>query len=130
MNATEQKIKLAQEKSHEWIEYLATKSENDLERRLRINHLQYEIAVKEKQEDTVQLLSIMERIIIEARIYKAEHNIPDAPNEIEIAIADIETVVTQTEERREIFNDAEQPAKSARKKIQPQENSEDQLSLF
>lgn len=51
MNATEQKIKLAREKSIEWIEYLAAKSDKDLVSRLGINHLQFAIAQKEKKED-------------------------------------------------------------------------------
>jgi hypothetical protein len=105
MTATEQKIKLAKENSIEWIENLATKSDADLERRLRINHMQYEIAVKERMEDVCELLSIMERIIIEARIFKAEKNIPDVPNEMELAIADIETIVDKSEERKEVMDD-------------------------
>jgi hypothetical protein len=130
MNVTEQKIKQARQKSIEWIEYLATKPEKDLERRLRINHQQYAIAVKEKMEDVCELLNIMERIIIEARIYKAENNIADAPNEIELAIADIETFVAKTEERREILNDFNLQGEESPSIDQTHENNDNQLSLF
>ncbi len=127
MSVTEQKIKLAHEKSIECIQYLATKPDVDLERRLRINHMQYAIAVKENKEDVCELLNIMERIIIEARIFKAKNNIPDAPNEIELAIADIETTVAKAEERQEIF---EENAPARINKARIKEEDKNQTSLF
>jgi hypothetical protein len=124
MPATKLKIKDAQENSAQWIEYLATKSEENLIRRLRINHLQYEIAAKEKKDDVCEL----ERIIIEARIFKAENNIPDLPNEIELAIADIETTVAKAEERKEILEDLSQSEKISKPEIR--EDNSNQTSLF
>lgn len=130
MNATEQKIKLAQEKSIEWIELLAANSEKRLEKRLRVNHAQYAIAVKENMDDMCELLNIMERIIIEARIYKAEHKIPDAVNEIEIAIADIEILDSKTKKRQEILSKINQPAEQIRGEDKQQQDNYSQLSMF
>lgn len=130
MTATEQKIKEAQEKSNEWIEYLATKSDKELEKRLRINHQQYAIAQKENQEDTCELLNIMERIIIEARIYKAENNITDIATEIDLAIADLETVVIKAEEQEELLEETNSSPLINTRRQQVKEEDENQLSLF
>lgn len=100
MNPTQQKINLAQEKSIEWIKFLATKSDKDLKKRLETNDLQFFIAEKKKDELAGELLNIMERIIIQARIYKAEHKIPTVISEIELAIADIETVIIKPKRGR------------------------------
>lgn len=103
MNTTEIRIKEAQEKFSEWVEYLATRTEDDLVKRLEINHQQYAIAEKQKQDDTCRLLNIMERIIIEARIYKAEHNIADIPSEIETALEEMEMLEEKAEERIQVL---------------------------
>jgi hypothetical protein len=132
MNATIQKINLAREKSIEWIEYLATKSEEDLEKRLRVNHLQHEIAMNEGKEDVCELLTIMERIIIEARVYKEENGISDNPNEIDLAITEMDAAIIRSEDRQEIFVDRHEPVKSFVSKSIPSEENTDnnQLSLF
>ena len=130
MTATEQKIKQAREKSREWIEYLATKSDKELEKRLRINHQQYALAEKEKQGDMCELLGIMERILIEARIYKAENKIEDIASEIELALAEMEMQESKAEERVELmeeFNSA--PVRKVRRE-QAKETDENQLTLF
>jgi hypothetical protein len=129
MNATLQKINLAREKSIEWIEYLATKSEEDLEKRLRVNHLQHEIAIKECKEDVCELLTLMERIIIEARVYKEENGISDNPNEIDLAITEMDAAIIRSEERQEIF-DQHTIATPASNKTAFTEDNESQLSLF
>ena len=98
MNATQQKINLAREKSIEWIEFLATKSDKDLKNRLEINHLQFALAEKKKDELAGRLLNILEFIIIQARIFKTENKIPTVLSKIELAIADIETFTTKAEE--------------------------------
>ena len=95
-----------------------------------INHSQYAIAVKEKMEDMCELLNIMERIIIEARIYKEDNNIPDAPDEIELAIADIEIVAAKAEQRQDALTEFTQPAQPSRSKVQQQQDNDSQLSLF
>lgn len=69
----------------------------------------------------------MAQPVIAARILKAENNIPDAPNEIELTIKDIETFVSRTEERNENFSE-EDSAPVRKTKIQ--EEDKDQLSMF
>ncbi len=88
MDTTQQKIHEAITNANQWVISLATKTDKDLERRLGINQLQYAEAYKNKQADVCELLELMRRIIIEARIYKDEHTIADVPSEIELAIAE------------------------------------------
>ena len=88
-----------------------------------------EIAEQTKNTASLELLEIWHHQIIEARIYKAENSIPDAANEMELAIADIETFVGKTEERQETLNDFSNPVKTPRPKVQEQDN-DSQLSLF
>ncbi len=130
MNAIQQKINLAREKSIEWVEFLTTKSDKDLQRRLEIIHLQSEIAIQKKQTASIELLEVWRAQVIEARIYKAENNIPDAANKIEFAIADIETHTAKSEQRQDILIEVSQPEKltCVRKVIQPDNDS--QLELF
>ncbi|MEO8762575.1 MAG: hypothetical protein ABI388_13080, partial [Bacteroidia bacterium] len=66
--------------------------------------------------------------IIEARILKAENNIPNTPNEIELAIQDVETTLAKAEERQEIFTENTAPLASRKPKIK--EEDKDQMSLF
>ena len=103
MNPTQQKINFAREKSIEWIELLATKSDNYLKNKLETNDLQFFIAEKKKDELAVELLNIMEFIIIQARIYKAENNIPTVQSEMELAIANIETVIIKSKRGRKLI---------------------------
>ncbi|HSH67701.1 MAG TPA: hypothetical protein VLB84_18310, partial [Bacteroidia bacterium] len=77
-----------------------------------------------------ELLEIWWRQVVEARTYKAENNIPDAPNEIELAIADIETFIAKSEERQEALNEFTQPVQQSRPKVRQQQNNDNQLSLF
>ena len=130
MTVTENKIKLARKKSIEWIKYMATNSEKRLQKRIRVNHAQYAIAVKENMEDMCELLDIMEQIIIAAIFYKEDNNIPDAPDEIELAIADMETVVIKTNQHEEILNEQRAPVKKSNQKQQQQKDSDSQISLF
>ena len=81
-------------------------------------------------ETSIELLEIWRCQVISTRIYKMDNNIPDAPNEIELAIADIETFVSKTEERQEILTDFSNPVKQSRPKVQQQKDNDSQLSLF
>lgn len=58
-----------------------------------------------KNTESLELLEIWRSQVIAARIYKAENNIPDAPSEIELAIADIETTLAKAEAREEMLNE-------------------------
>jgi len=101
-----------------------------LEKRLRINHQQYALAEKERQEDMCELLNIMERIIIEARIYKAENKIEDVATEIELLIADMETQEEKAEERIELMEEHEAIPVTRARRVQVKEDDENQLTLF
>ncbi len=93
-------------------------------------HIQSEIAYKTHNTGSLELLEIWRTQIIDARIYKMDNNIPDAPNEIEEASADIKTFASKTEERQEILTDFCNPVKHSRPKIQLQQDNDSQLSLF
>ncbi|MGP8214990.1 MAG: hypothetical protein ACLQQ4_05455 [Bacteroidia bacterium] len=153
MHPIEIQIKQALENSEEWIKFYATESEKKLIKRLRINRLQYAIAEKDNDERTGELLNIMERIIIEARIYKDENNIPDTPSEIELALAESEMMLEKegernetlrpmkqvqarqaqgdkTEEQKEILNVSIHSVIDSGPKAEPQNDADSQLSLF
>lgn len=75
-----------------YVAMLAALPDKELAIKLDLLHIQSEIAYKTKNTGSLELLEIWRTQIIDARIYKMENNIPDAPNEIEEAIADIETL--------------------------------------
>jgi hypothetical protein len=115
---------------------MATLPDKELAKKLELVHIQSEIAEKIKNTGSLELLEVWHNQIIEARIYKAENEIPDAPNEIELAIADIETFVAKSEERQEIINEfstttylPDNPIKPSRSKVR-QQDIDSQLSLF
>jgi hypothetical protein len=109
---------------------MATLPDKELAKKLDLVHIQSEIAERIKNTGSLELLEIWHQQIIAARIYKAENEIADAPNEIELAIATIETLVTKTEHRPEIIQDFSNADKPIRPKTQQQQDSESQLSLF
>ncbi len=122
------RIKEAIDNAEANINYLSTLPDNVLAEKLDTVHLQMELAEQKRNTNSLELLEVWRNQIIEARIYKAENNIPDAPNEIELAIADIETTVAKTEERQEIFNESSAPHKVQKPKIK--EEDQNQMSLF
>ncbi len=108
--------------------FLAGLPDKELSNRLDLVHIQMELAEQKRNTDSLELLEVWRSQIIEARIYKAENEIGDAPNEIEIAIADIETVVAKAEERQEIIESTQTYQKVYKSKIK--EDNQDQMSLF
>lgn len=108
--------------------FLAGLPDKELSNRLDLVHIQMELAEQKRNSDSLELLEVWRSQIIEARIYKAENSIDDAPNEIEIAIADIETVVAKAEERQEIIEGTQTYQKVYKQKIK--EDNTDQMSLF
>jgi hypothetical protein len=91
------------------------------------------VIAKEKRNDAAwDLLEVWRAQLIEARIHKYENNIPDAPNEIQEAIADIEIVQVQTEERNEVLLLDETSGGKTRSKQMKQTglSQETQLGLF
>lgn len=122
------RIQLALDNWEAYVAQLSTMPDKELEKKLELIHLQSEIAVQKKNEESIALLDIWRAQIIEARILKAEQNIPDAPNEIELAIADIETTVAKAEERVEAAEGYLQTQNLGKPKIQ--EDTSSQISLF
>ena len=139
MEATQQKIQEAIANTNQWIAFLATKPDKDLELRLGINQLQFAEAFKNKQEDVCELLELMRRIIIEARIYKDEHNIADISNEIELAITENKREAKQYAERYKVIESKsaiteheEEGIQSSFKvnKARVKEEDDNQMSMF
>ena len=116
------------DKHDEYVAILAALPDKELIKKLDLVHIQSEIAEQTKNTGSLELLEVWRAQIIEARILKAENNIPDAPNEIDMAIVDIETTVAKAEERKEIIEDAFSPIKSHKTKIK--EDNSNQTSLF
>lgn len=115
--------------NHEkYVAIMAALPDKELAKKLELVHIQSEIAEQTKNTASLELLEIWHHQIIEARIYKAENAIPDAPNEMELAIADIETFVSKTEERQEIIENFQTTIKIFKPKIK--ENNSNQMNLF
>ncbi len=121
------RIQIALDNWNDYVATLAAMPDKKLAEKLDTIYLQSEIAVQKRMTESIELLEIWRAQIIEARILKAENNIPDAPNEIELAIADIETMVVRAEERKEIIEEAFS-TKSHKAKIK--EDNSNQTSLF
>ena len=123
------RIKDCIDNNEKYVVIMASLPDKELAKKLSLVHIQMELAEKKRNTASLELLEIWHHQIIEARIYKAENKIPDAPNDIELAIADIETVVSKIEGRSELIPTKEFPIK---KTIQQTDDKMDdnQLSLF
>jgi hypothetical protein len=122
------RIQLAVDNWDEYVFQLAAMPDKRLSEKLDVIDMQAQIAIDKKISSSVELLEIWRAQVIEARILKAENNIIDAPNEIELAIADVESTVTVAEQREEIFDKETANHISTRRKVQ--EDNSDQMSLF
>jgi hypothetical protein len=122
------RIQLALDNAEEYIARLSTMSDKELVKKLETIDLQSEIALQKRMDESVELLEIWRSQIIQARILKAENKIPDAPKEIELAIADVETYVAKAEEREEILTN--EFSKQIVRKPKIKEDNSDQMSLF
>jgi DNA-binding XRE family transcriptional regulator len=111
----------------QYVEELMKFPDAKLARRLDLVRAQMVYCEKNKDNETWQTLRWWELHTIEARIRKQD--LPETPyvDEIEAAIADMETVQIKTEDRHEIFI-ADTPQKVHRPKIK--EDNSDQISLF
>jgi len=123
------RIKDCIDKHDKYVAIMATLPDKELAKKLDLVHIQSEIAEKTKSTGSLELLEVWQQQIIEARIYEAENQIADAPNEIELAIADIETFVVKSEQRQDVLSEMTQPTEKPRPKVQ-QEDNDSQLSLF
>ncbi len=128
----ELQLKEALENAEANVNYLASLPDTALAEKLELIHLQMELAEQKKNTAAMELLEIWRSQIIEARIFKQEENIPDSPDEISEAIAGIETVTSQLEEREEMLSAGESPLQEKEiKRKQPNEVQQDtQLPLF
>jgi peptidoglycan hydrolase CwlO-like protein len=122
------RVQLALDNWDDYVKTLTTLSDKQLSKKLDLIHIQSQLALKNNNVSSTQLLEIWWKQTVEARILKAENNIADAPNEIELAIADIETVVAKAEDRQEIIESIQTHQKVYKPKIK--EDNGDQISLF
>lgn len=99
-----------------------------LARRLDLVRAQMVYTIKNKDEETYQTLRWWELHTIEARIRKHELPEVDYINEMEEAIANMETIIVKAEARKEIIEEAFAYQKANRPKIK--EEDKDQLSMF
>jgi hypothetical protein len=110
----------------EYVLVLAAMPDRRLREKLDTIHLQMALAEQQRNTAAIELLEIWRAQTIEARTYKAENNIPDAPDEIAETIADIETYTapgTQQEEESV-------PIPFRRQKMLPTDDKSEQLSFF
>lgn len=129
------RIQLSLDNWETYVAQLSTMPDKELEKKLDLIHLQSEIAIQKKNEESIELVEIWRAQVIEARILKAEQNIPDAPDEIEMAIAGIETSIAQVEDSTETMlrqaqhpDETQVPQRISKPKIQGDNNQ--QISLF
>ena len=111
----------------EYVLVLAAMPDRSLREKLDTIHLQMELAEQKRDTEALELLEIWRAQTIEARTYKAEKNIPDEPNEIQEAIAHIETYIAEPAPQAETID---QPAMPIRRKPQVTEDKNEQLSFF
>ncbi len=111
----------------EYVLVLAAMPDRRLREKLDTIHLQMTLAEQQRNTAAIELLEIWRAQTIEARTYKAEKNIPDEPNEIQEAIAHIETYIAEPAPQAETID---QPAMPIRRKPQVTEDKNEQLSIF
>ena len=121
------RIKDCIDNHEQYVAIMAALPDKELAKKLDLVHIQMKMAERNNNTDSMELLDVWHYQIIEARIYKAENNIPDAPNEIELAIADIETFVSKAEERQDILI-KNTSVRTPKPRIK--EDNQDQMSLF
>jgi hypothetical protein len=126
----ELQLREALENAEANIAYLATLPDSTLAEKLDTIHLQTSLAEQKKNTPASELLEMWRSQVIQARIHKAENGIPDAPGEIESAIADIETKIAITEEREQALEELAQPVQPQVPKKQQQQDNQSQLKLF
>lgn len=112
----------------QYVEELMKFPDAKLARRLDLVRAQMLYTIKNKDEETYQTLRWWELHTIEARIRK--HDLPEIlyVDEIEEAIADMETIIIKADERKEIIEETLANQKAHRPKVQ--EDNSNQTSLF
>lgn len=115
------------DKHEEYVLTLAAMPDSKLRDKLETIHLQMDLALQQNNTEALKLLEVWRSQTIEARTYKAEHDIPDLPDEMEAVVAQIETFVAEEENRAEILEAYRQPA---HKKAPHTNTGNSQLSIF
>ena len=119
----------------------ASEPDKKLVRRLNIIHLQSVICEKENDILMSEFFEIMRQIIIEARLYKWDNNIPDELNDMEKALAEMELMEKKEKARTKALKKTEEKAATSPEKVTkpqniqkenepPERNADEQLSLF
>ena len=125
-----QRIQQALEQAEANIALMAGWPHQKLKERLELVNIQSAIAEEKRDTESLELLEVWRSQLIEARIRKYEDNIADTPNEIEQAIAEIETVTAKLEEREEILSHEQEVQSTKPRKQIEQTPQGDQLGLF
>ncbi len=100
-----------------------------LEKKLDLVQLQIGLAIKNKDEEVYETLSLWERHIIEARILKSEQEVEEPYiDEMALAIADIEHIIVKSSGRKETAEEETPYPNTRRPKIK--EDDSGQTSLF
>jgi len=94
-------LKEAMEQAEANVQLMAKWSQRDLAERLELIHTQLQLAEQKKDIAAFELLEVWRSQLIAARIYKDENKVSDELSEIQQAIADIEVMAEQTEQRQE-----------------------------
>jgi hypothetical protein len=94
-------LKEAMEQAEANVQLMAKWSQRDLAERLELIHTQLQLAEQKKDIAAFELLEVWRRQLIAARIFKDENKVSDELSEIQQAIADIEVMAEQTEQRQE-----------------------------
>ena len=133
MQYIKDQISHALENLEELIKVFAAEPEKKLAGRLHIIHLQSVICEESKDELTSEFFEIMRRIIIEARLYKWDNNIPDELDEMEQALADMELAQEKHEHRKKVLDKLSKPkVNEPEEEIKPEPKTDNnvQLGLF
>ena len=127
------RIQAALQNSDAYISILATLPDKKLAEKLDVIHLQSKTAVEKRADATVELLEIRRSQVIDARTFKAENNIPDAPDELAMMMEEIEHVEVKSNRRTRILEKSEDSKifePEMNDDTGPEHDSGEQLSLF
>lgn len=126
---------------NQYVKDLMKFSDEILENKLDTVRLQIELAIKNKDEEVYETLTLWEQHIIEARILRSElseNEIEPYVNEIELAIAENKREAKQYAERNKVIEsrptiiEREEDIQSSFKvhKVRIKEEDDNQMSLF
>lgn len=132
MHPTEIKIQETLQNANEWVDLLATRSYDELRRRLDTNRFQYEIAYKNNNVNLCEFMEVMRRILVGAPIYKDEYKILTEIYEITLEVSQMEHIVAQEDVKQEVMESLQNQRISTPKALgaKIQKDNSSQMSLF